>query len=213
MLDSLQHNYIPEGEEAHWLFLWKSTREADPVSSQCPMPPPLLHRTVTQTWTGPHQFKLCRYTVFSEDRSFQYFTFYEYLSYVFSSYKKDLPDISALIRGFHFEDYTDVLLKDLSTGSRKKVFLITAFALKPELLLLDEPTNGLDYESTEYLYKLISDYKKFGAVLFSSHILESITLTADRVFVLDGGKIQKKFEKEQIKAENIREALRCEHDI
>lgn len=157
--------------------------------------------------------KLCRYTVFSEDRSFQYFTFYEYLSYVFSSYKKDLPDISALIRGFHFEDYTDVLLKDLSTGSRKKVFLITAFALKPELLLLDEPTNGLDYESTEYLYKLISDYKKFGAVLFSSHILESITLTADRVFVLDGGKIQKKFEKEQIKAENIREALRCEHDI
>ena len=111
-----------------------------------------------------------------------------------------MPDISALIRGFHFEDYTDVLLKDLSTGSRKKVFLITAFALKPELLLLDEPTNGLDYESTEYLYKLISDYKKFGAVLFSSHILESITLTADRVFVLDGGKIQKKFEKEQIKA-------------
>src|SRR5699024_9500525 len=130
-----QRNHTSEAKGlAHWLFLWKSTREADPVSSQCPMPPPLLHRTVTQTWTGPHQFKLCRYTVFSEDRSFQYFTFYEYLSYVFSSYKKDLPDISALIRGFHFEDYTDVLLKDLSTGSRKKVFLITAFALKPELL-------------------------------------------------------------------------------
>ena len=37
------------------------------------------------------------------------------------------------------------ILKDLSTGSRKKAFLITAFALKPELLLLDEPVNGLDF--------------------------------------------------------------------
>ena len=84
-------------------------------------------------------FKHCRYTVFAEDNSFLYFTFREYLAYVFTAYKKELPDVSGLIKGFHFEPYTDVLLKDLSTGSRKKAFLITAFALKPKLLLLDEP--------------------------------------------------------------------------
>ena len=66
-------------------------------------------------------FKLCRYTVFAEDNSFPYFTFREYLSYVFSAYRKELPDISELIEGFHFEDYMDILLKDLSTGNRKKV--------------------------------------------------------------------------------------------
>ena len=36
-------------------------------------------------------FKLNRYTVFAEDASFSYFTFWEYLSYVFSAYGKDMP--------------------------------------------------------------------------------------------------------------------------
>lgn len=158
-------------------------------------------------------FKICRYTVFAEDHSFQYFTFREYLSYVFAGYRKEKPDVAALIQGFHFEDYTDVLLKDLSTGNKKKTFLITAFALKPELLLLDEPVNGLDFQSTEFLYRLIAGYKEYGTVLFSSHILESITLTSDRVLVLENGHIRQTFESGQINAAEIREALRYEDDV
>lgn len=152
-------------------------------------------------------FKNCRYTVFSEDNSFQYFTFREYLYYVFSAYRKNESDVSELIHGFHFEDYTDVILKDLSTGNKKKAFLITAFALKPELLLLDEPVNGLDFASTEFLYQLIAGYKEHGTVLFSSHILESITLTSDRVLVLEDGKVRQSFKLEEIDAAQIREAL------
>lgn len=154
-------------------------------------------------------FKRSRYTVFAEDYSFQYFTFGEYLSYVFSAYRKIMrrEEVEELIAGFHFADYTNVLLKDLSTGNRKKAFLITAFALKPDLLLLDEPVNGLDFQSTEFLYRLVADYKAFGTVLFSSHILESITLTCDKVLVLEEGKIQDSFEGKEIQAERIREAL------
>lgn len=160
-------------------------------------------------------FKTCRYTVFAEDNSFQYFTFREYLSYVLSAYhvQTEPPDVSELIRGFHFEAHADTLLKDLSTGNRKKVFLITAFALKPRLLFLDEPVNGLDFQSTEYLYQQISGYRKYGTVLFSSHILESITLTSDRVFVLEDGKIRQTFGHGRIDAANIREALHYENDI
>ncbi len=158
-------------------------------------------------------FKLCRYTVFAEDNSFSYFTFREYLSYVFSAYRKERPDLSDLIRGFHFEEYTDILLKDLSTGNRKKAFLITAFALKPQLLFLDEPVNGLDFQSTEYLYQQISRYKEHGTILFSSHILESITLTSDRVLVLEHGKVRQTFERGQISAADIREALHYENDM
>ena len=158
-------------------------------------------------------FKTCRYTVFAEDNSFPYFTFWEYLSYVFSAYRKNIPDVSKLIQGFHFEDYTDTLLKDLSTGNRKKVFLITAFALQTELLFLDEPVNGLDFQSTEYLYQQIADYKKYGTVLFSSHILESITLTSNRVLLLENGKIKQTFEHGQINAKTIREALHDENYI
>lgn len=195
-----------------------------------------------------NMFKTCRYTVFSEDNSFQYFTFREYLSYVFAAYRtvhgtaykaaykatdkavyktrnkeaheaaygeerNFIEEAAELIQGFHFEDYTDILLKDLSTGNKKKAFLITAFALKPELLLLDEPVNGLDFQSTEFLYRLIAEYKKYGTVLFSSHILESITLTSDRVLVLENGHIRQTFEGSQINANEIREVLRYENDI
>lgn len=158
-------------------------------------------------------FKLRRYTVFAEDRSFQYFTFREYLSYVFTAYGKKIPDISELICGFHFDKYTDVLINDLSLGNKKKAFLITAFALKPDLLLLDEPVNGLDFTSTEFLYQLITGYKEYGSILFSSHILESITLTADRVLVLENGTIQYNFEHEEINAAQIREALHNEEHV
>lgn len=67
-------------------------------------------------------FKLCRYTVFAEDNSFSYFTFREYLAYVCAAYGKEVTDVSELIQGFHFEEYTDTLLRELSTGNRKKHF-------------------------------------------------------------------------------------------
>ena len=133
--------------------------------------------------------------------------------YAAGAYKMKLPDVAELVRGFHFEDYTDTLLKDLSTGNKKKAFLITAFALKRPLLLLDEPVNGLDFQSTEYLYQLIAGYKEYGTVLFSSHILESITQTSDRVLVLEDGQIRRSFAGNEINAANIREALHDENEL
>lgn len=155
-----------------------------------------------------NEFKKSRFTVFAEDHSFQYFTFREYISYVAKSYGVKLSNVDELINGFHFEDYTNVLLKELSTGNLKKAYLITAFALKAKLLLLDEPVNGLDFQSTEYLYQQINNYRQHGTILFSSHILESICLTADRVLVLEQGKIIRSFVGQEIKAEIIREELK-----
>ena len=152
-------------------------------------------------------FKRSRYIVFAEDRSFPYFTFREYLAYVAASYGVALPDVTGLVKGFHFEDYTDVLLKELSTGNLKKAYLITAFALRPKLLLLDEPVNGLDFQSTEFLYQLMGGYQQYGTLLFSSHILESICLTSDRVLVLEQGRISRTFTGAEIAAGNIREVL------
>lgn len=168
----------------------------------------------TALWQGKefsfrnNKFKKSRYTVFAEDHSFQFFTFQEYISYVAKSYGLKLSDVDELINGFHFEEYTNVLLKELSMGNLKKAYLITAFAMKPKLLLLDEPVNGLDFQSTEYLYHQINGYRQHGTVLFSSHVLESICLTADRVLVLEQGRIKKSFIGQEIKAEIIREELK-----
>ncbi len=153
-------------------------------------------------------FKKDRYTVFAEDHSFQFFTFREYASYVAASYGKKLCGIDELVQGFHFEEYTDILLKELSTGNLKKVYLITAFALKPKLLMLDEPVNGLDFQSTEYLYRQINNYRQHGTILFSSHILESICLTSDRVLVLGAGRIKRSFAGQEIEADKIREVMK-----
>lgn len=159
------------------------------------------------------KFKNQRYTVFSEDSSFGYFTFREYISYVFSAYGKKLSDVSELVKGFHFEEYENKLLKDLSMGNRRKVNLITAFALKAPMLFLDEPVNGLDFQSTEFLYSLISGYKEYGTLLFSSHILESITLTSDRVMVLENGRISRTFTGGEITAESVRKVLKLDNVI
>ena len=153
-------------------------------------------------------FKKDRYTAFAEDHSFQFFTFREYASYVAASYGKDLSDIDELVQGFYFEEYTDILLKELSTGNLKKAYLITAFALKPNLLMLDEPVNGLDFQSTEYLYQQINNYRQHGTILFSSHILESICLTSDRVLVLEQGQIKRSFTGQEIETSKIREGLK-----
>ena len=152
-------------------------------------------------------FKKARYAVFAEEHSFQYFTFREYSSYIAKAYGKKLTDMETLIDGFGFGEYTDICFKELSTGNLKKAYLITSFALKPELLLLDEPVNGLDFQSTEYLYRCMENYKKHGTLLFASHILESICLTSDRVLVLENGKIRKNFEREEINPIGIREVL------
>lgn len=48
-------------------------------------------------------FKRCRYTVFAEDNSFSYFTFWEYLAYVCAAYGKEVPNVSELIQGFHLK--------------------------------------------------------------------------------------------------------------
>ncbi len=154
-----------------------------------------------------HSFKRERYTVFAEEQSFAYFTFREYASYVAKSYGVRLSGVEGLIEGFHFADYTDVLLKELSMGNLKKAYLITAFALRPRLLLLDEPVNGLDFQSTEYLYQQISGYRQYGTILFSSHILESICLTSDRVLTLEQGQIKRSFSGTEIEADTIREVL------
>ena len=152
-------------------------------------------------------FMFLRYAVFDGDSPFGYFTFREYLAYVFRTYKKQVPDIEKLIRGFSFEQYENVLIKELSTGNKKKVYLITAFALRPALLFLDEPVNGLDFQSTEFLYSQMKEYKQYGTLFFSSHVLESVSLTADRILLLKNGSIEELCDKTWKEKGDIREVL------
>ena len=101
--------------------------------------------------------------------------------------KRDEKVLQDLILGFHFEEFLNTDIGSLSTGNKKKVFLITAFYLKPPLLILDEPFDGLDFDATEFLYGLLLQYKEEGSILMSSHIAESIVRVCDTAYTIEDG--------------------------
>lgn len=136
------------------------------------------------------EWKLNRYTVFTEEEAFSYWTFMEYFDFILKLYdvKFDQNRLNKLIDGFGFEKHMKTAIRNLSTGNKKKVFLITGFYLRCKLLILDEPLDGLDFGGAEFLYEEMLRYKKHGTILMSSHIVESIEKTCDHVILLNNGR-------------------------
>ena len=79
---------------------------------------------------------------------------------------------------------------DLSTGNRRKVGVVQAFAGRPELLVLDEPTSGLDPLLQHELLSLIEERVADGTTVFlSSHVLPEVERVADRIGILRRGQL------------------------
>lgn len=140
------------------------------------------------------EFRRMRYTVFTDEQAFKYWTFAEYKNYIEKVYKKKMEKeyLQYLVEGFQFGDYQNQYIQNLSTGNKKKVFLIAGFALQLPLLILDEPLDGLDFAAAEFLYQLLPQHKKYGSVLMSSHIAESFERTCDKILLLNKGKLTTK---------------------
>ncbi len=132
-----------------------------------------------------------KYTVFTESESFLNWTFLQYLEMVCQLYNCSIERkrLEILVNGFKFEDYCQKEIRDLSTGNKKKVFLIVGLYLKRPLLILDEPFDGLDFESTEFLYKMLLEYKQYGTVLLSTHFAESVVRVCDYLYILENAHI------------------------
>jgi ABC-2 type transport system ATP-binding protein len=77
-----------------------------------------------------------------------------------------------------------------SLGMRRRLGLAAALLGDPAALLLDEPANGLDPQGIPWLRDLLRDHADRGAtVLVSSHVLAEVALIADRVVVVDRGRL------------------------
>lgn len=160
-------------------------------------------------------FKLNRIAVFTEDNSFKYWTFEEYNNFLHKSYNRNFDKSyeEYMIEEFNFKKHLKKPCKDLSTGNKKKFFIIAAMSLKLPLVLLDEPVDGLDFESTSFLYKLIKKYKKYGSVFMSSHILESINESCDQLVLLKDGYLSEKKELDgRLNMEDIMKVFKGEED-
>ncbi|OKZ48710.1 MAG: energy-coupling factor transporter ATPase [Clostridiales bacterium 41_21_two_genomes] len=80
---------------------------------------------------------------------------------------------------------------DLSGGQKRRVAIASIIAMKPQVLILDEPCAGLDPKGRQVILNLVRDYqrKEGNTVIFVSHSMEDVAAVADRVLVLNKGKI------------------------
>lgn len=77
----------------------------------------------------------------------------------------------------------------LSKGYKQRVGLAQALLHDPEVLILDEPTSGLDPNQLIEIRSLIKQLGKNKTVIFSSHIMQEVQAVADRVIIINRGKI------------------------
>jgi ABC-2 type transport system ATP-binding protein len=86
----------------------------------------------------------------------------------------------------------DVLGKDigqLSKGYRQRVGLAQAMIHNPDLLILDEPTSGLDPNQIVEIRKLIKNIGREKTVILSTHILQEVQATCNRIIIINDGKL------------------------
>jgi ABC-2 type transport system ATP-binding protein len=81
------------------------------------------------------------------------------------------------------------LIGALSKGYRQRVGLAAAMLHDPEVLILDEPTTGLDPNQIIEIRQVIKAAGQKKAVIFSSHILSEVEAIADRVVLINRGKL------------------------
>ncbi len=80
-------------------------------------------------------------------------------------------------------------IQELSKGYKQRVGLAQALIHDPEVVILDEPTTGLDPNQIVEIRELIKNTGKEKTIILSSHILDEIEATCDRVLILNKGKI------------------------
>jgi len=87
------------------------------------------------------------------------------------------------------EDRLDEPATRLSGGQQQRLCLARALALQPTVLLLDEPTANLDFRATAHIERLIAELKKHYILVVVSHSLAQAARLADRVVVLQEGRV------------------------
>ena len=87
------------------------------------------------------------------------------------------------------EDVVHKTVGECSKGYKQRVGLACAMIHNPKILILDEPVTGLDPNQIVEIRKLIKSLGKEKLVLMSSHILQEIEATVDRIIIIDHGNI------------------------
>ncbi len=122
----------------------------------------------------------------------------------------DAPARAAeLLERFRLARWSDTRVRALSRGMKQRVALARAIVHRPRLLLLDEPYTGLDEAACEQLSALIREFvAEGGAALVTTHDIDRGLAVADRVVILDRGRLVWQGEATQLDNAAFRERYR-----
>lgn len=114
----------------------------------------------------------------------------ELLSFFKSLYPDSLSDkeIDDLLR---FSDKQKNQLAGKLSGGQKRLFsFVLTLIGRPEILFLDEPTAAMDTSTRQHFWEIVNRLKKNGVtIVYSSHYIEEVEHTADRILVLHKGEL------------------------
>ena len=114
----------------------------------------------------------------------------ELLSFFKSLYPDSLSDkeIDDLLR---FSDKQKNQLAGKLSGGQKRLFsFVLALIGRPKILFLDEPTAAMDTSTRQHFWEIVDQLKKNGVtIVYSSHYIEEVEYTADRILVLHKGEL------------------------
>ena len=114
----------------------------------------------------------------------------ELLSFFKSLYPDSLSDkeIDDLLR---FSDKQKNQLAGKLSGGQKRLFsFVLSLIGRPKILFLDEPTAAMDTSTRQHFWEIVNQLKKNGVtIVYSSHYIEEVEHTADRILVLHKGEL------------------------
>lgn len=125
------------------------------------------------------------------------------------SMKKETEKLMNELMGFTSTAVTpETAVKNMSGGERQGVAITRALYFQAELIILDEPTMGLSLSETKKVLSFVSEIKKAGkSCIFIDHNIFHVYPVADRIVVLDRGRVAGEFLKGSLTLEELIDRL------
>ena len=113
-----------------------------------------------------------------------------FLQYIGNLKGSSTTQISEAIKLAQISNVLHQKIETLSKGYQRRVSFAQSILTDPPILLLDEPTDGLDPNQKEHILKIIYKMAKTKTILISTHLLDEAESIADRIIIMDKGKIK-----------------------
>lgn len=95
-----------------------------------------------------------------------------------------------MLEKFRLTERKDDKAKKLSGGLKRRLSIAMALISNPKIVFLDEPTLGLDIKARRELWSTLNELKGKVTIILTTHYLDEVEKQADRIAIIDKGKLK-----------------------